>query len=60
MSGLNIWDNGSIFLDYSKPNTVVTSLIILAVVKEDLQIILKSIQKIINILRSFLKIFTHL
>lgn len=59
MSGLNIWDDGSIFLDYSKPNTV-TLFIILVVVKEDLQIILKSMQKLINILCSFLKIFTYL
>lgn len=55
----NVWGNESIFLDYSKPNAL-TLLIIPAVVKEDIQIIFKCRQRVINILRSFLKIFTHL
>lgn len=52
----NVWGNGSIFLDYSKPNAL-TLLIIPAVVKEDIQIIFKHRQRVINILHSFLKIF---
>lgn len=55
----NVWGNESIFLDYSKPNAL-TLLIIPAVVKEDIQISFKCRQRVINILRSFLKIFTHL
>lgn len=54
----NVWGNRSIFLDYSKPNAL-TLLIIPAVVKEDIQIIFKHRQRVINILCSFLKIFTH-
>lgn len=55
----NVWGNGSIFLEYSKPNAL-TLFIILAVVKEDIQIIFKSRQRVISILRSFLRIFAAL
>lgn len=55
----NVWGNESIFLEYSKPNAL-TLFIILAVVKEDIQIIFKSRQRVISILHSFLKIFAAL
>lgn len=43
----NVWGNGSIFPDYSKPNAL-TLLIIPAVVKEDIQMIFKSRQIVSN------------